>query len=75
MSSDNSYGQLFGDIFGDDAQFSYMTPHDNHFFRRQEPLKEGFLLYGSDSHISSLVRFGTVSLSSFFFSQWNHFTY
>ena len=66
MTSDNSYGQLFGDIFGDDAQSSYMAPHDNHFFRHQEPLREGFLLYGSDSHISNTMRSGVVSHSLHF---------
>ena len=59
MSSDNSYGQQFGDIFGVDV--SYLHPHGGHFFKHQEPRREGFLLYDADRHISSLVRSRTVS--------------
>ena len=74
MSSDNSYGQLFGDIFGCDANSSYILAHDGHFFRYLEPPRDGFLLRGFDSHLSSLVHSHMVSASSFFFLQLSHST-
>ena len=61
MSSDNSYGQYFDDILG--ADISYLQPHGCHFFRHQEPHRDGFLLYGTDTHLSGMVRSRTVSQS------------
>ena len=40
---------------------SFLQPHGRHFFRHQEPHQDGFLLYGSDSHLSSMVRSRIVS--------------